>query len=958
MAEARFGCGEFVPGSKVIPPGGINRGGGGGSHSWQTIPISRIPGPGGGDTPPPIEDFWVCICPNEDPASYNHPEGNCDPANRRCVTETQAFQLGAVRRTRSYLSQQECQNRGFAEEPCTTSYWRCDERDRLPCPPPYNERFYSQERFCTHCGRFAAGTQPSNCRYTNRTSCMFECTSVNCPTVTGVPPGSPETGWTPTVIVRTGPPTPRTWYACVSSGEFCPPPNEQNYSAIRWRVDFQASIDPNGPGFPYIHTSPPTCPSDTYSACPSLSADPAGIFDNPGGPTTTSEGYRGRLPRLSDTYVNNYGLEDFTLNSFLNRQPRINPPIEDTTLQRLTDDIIQNSPLYDQTSRATFGSLNRINVNDFFESSYTDNSESGRESVYHRIYNIFNYENYPSDEYSTNIHNLDVFNDYIPAAVAYHLRNKNSNIEWNDKYVLGISKDKLIKSIKPSLLRAFEKILDIDNTPVDLDLFLGTIKRHLVAGTIDSFDPEIYYTLAERHKNYQPLIVQKSEAVDINRRAALGLLASYAKSADYKAYVQLQDRLELARKKFLLTDIEASFVVENIEDGLLTSMLVDGGAYLESASATSKVIPTGPGDGYYFIVETVDGEEIPLELDTSLSSTFFPNRQLRKISLEMLSIDPAVTLSVNTSFADSELGENYTLPYEAKPMYYKLDVEDIEEENTYESFVTVTKAKYIKLTDADEIKEHSTTYGANSELVSILYDDPIYQYIDKQDHFYWQQSDVSFRNFTPSRSSGSFSILPRTLPLIVIINPVAATKDSVFHAQSTLEVIDTITVTRRLRLAPSITENPEIENMPAINAKLLSEGEDTYKLGLIGINDTQNIYYPYDSSKFTNSFTVEKRSAVGRVFYDLLESRIKQKYNFDYLTWWDVFSRLKMTDFAEFIYTVPPSFLTKLESGFKGYRIKPVLQRVNAVPSVLLEKDPDIEDPIILREVVRNGPDA
>jgi len=143
------------------------------------------------------------------------------------------------------------------------------------------------------------------------------------------------------------------------------------------------------------------------------------------------------------------------------------------------------------------------------------------------------------------------------------------------------------------------------------------------------------------------------------------------------------------------------------------------------------------------------------------------------------------------------------------------------------------------------------------------------------------------------------------------------------------------------------------DNRRVIPNKLTATEENTYQLGLVGIKDTQNIYYPFDKTVYSDSYTVTKRSPVGEVFYNLLEKDLSENYNFSYLTWWDVYRRLKFTDFTKFVYSCPPTFLNTLEKGFKNYKIKHVLQRDSVISSVLKLKPFKQESSLVLSENVR-----
>lgn len=751
-----------------------------------------------------------------------------------------------------------------------------------------------------------------------------------------------------------GPTTPTVWWGCVPVEElFCSDTDQVSALVYGCRSIATTGI----PQFPYIHRFITDCERECgfieqIAECSAVS-----------GPTTGFEPPDDPPPTLTPTSTINDPSVDTTFTRLPPDQIRrpdvfdvpdnIETGVVDRDLREFTS-LLVGDPPGDQ-SFSEFPRNNSIDVNNLFENNFLENTVSSSGSVYHKIYNIFNYEESLSNNYTDNDLNLDIFDTYIPEEVAYMLKNKNLSIEWSERYALGISKAKLVKSLKPRVYTLFKSILDIDGKLVDSDYFLGAVKRHLVNGTIDDFDINYFYRLAEKQRGTDPLSVTLSESSDLNRRAALGLLAAYANSADPQKYDQLQQRIEASRKRFLLTDIEASVILETETEEVFPLFLEDAGMSMLGPSALEEHVPTGPGDGYYFVIETIDGQEVPLELDTAVSAAYFPTPDIRKIVLEMMGEDAAAYLTAGSTFAKSELGANYQLPYTARPMYFKLDLTSLKDNPTSDPLISTTTASYIKLTDADEIADHSKTYGGRSSQVNIQYDDPIVQYMDVSELINFSQKDLTFKNFTPSRSSGNYSILTRNLPDILIINPVSATEDNPYNGYSDINIVSETSLLRRLRIGAKLGLTQEDFSRPALGSKLTYTQENTFRIGLVGINDTQNIYYPFDPDQFPNQLTVTERSPVGHVYYNVIEG-IKTKYRYNYITWWDVFRRLRLTELTRFKYNVPASFIAALETGFKGHRIRSVLQREDAVGSNLVLRPGQVEDTIILSEGDRDGP--
>jgi len=957
MTSIRFGCGEFIPGKRIIPPGG----GGGGPPPPIIITDPIDPEPPPGIPPAPPDDFWVCICPNEQAPGFNHPQGNCDPANRRCVKESQADQLGATRRTVAYLTQAECQNRGYGEEPCSTSYWQCDERDRLPCPPPF-ERFYSQQRSCRHCGRFKAGTQPSSCRYVSRTNCLFECTSVNCPTAPpgDVPPvvrepGGPGTGLDPRRPGDAnerprGPITPggarqTPLWVCEEVITLCP--DERTTKTITTECfqkiprAGQRAFDTKRQCELNCNSSPRTfpCPVDTTGVDGTTFAipipDPLPDLEERRGPgaTTISERLPGGSRRRPDqTFQDIVGIGN-----------SLGPSLDDLN-NSITNSTILNNRMF-----------TTLDVEDLYQSEFSDTSVSSNGEIYHPIYNIFNYENsrIKSTNFVANEKNRNIFADTVAPEVAYFLDFKNTNVEWTDKYALGLSKDVIIKSLRVDVYNTLNSILDIDGQPLNPNFFINMIKRRLIYGTIDELDMNYFTELLSKQKEKQKLELKRSSNDDLNHRAALGLIASRGFSIDVNKYSRLQDKIEISRFKYLLTDVEASVNVETLEGKTLSIPMNDAGLSVSSMDLEEEFVAPGPGDGYYFVIETLQGEEIPLLMDTAVSATYSMSPEVRKIALDMIGESPYMKFSASSTFDKSELGPNYKTDYTVSALYYKLEQTSVKDLPVNDNLVTLTEGTYVLLTDENEIHEHSMTYGGNATHVSLQYDDPFIQYAAESGKFTMSQRDITFRDFDPNRTQGSYSKIVRSIPQALIIKPSNSVEDNPFYAYSKLEVITESQVVRSMFGMPSIGRAEDEKLRRVLPNKLTATEENTYQLGLAGIKDTQNIYYPFDKNFYSDSYVVKNRSPVGEVFYNLLEKTLTENYNFAYLTWWDVYRRLNLTDFTKFVYSCPNDFYNTLEKGFKGYKIKPVLQRDSAIPSVLNLKPDKVESPVVLTESLR-----
>ena len=433
---------------------------------------------------------------------------------------------------------------------------------------------------------------------------------------------------------------------------------------------------------------------------------------------------------------------------------------------------------------------------------------------------------------------------------------------------------------------------------------------------------------------------------------------SYA--IDYSRYTD-RKQIELARMRFLLTDLESTFDVETIDGTEYQLELEDAGveveyapSLLENASVSSDYVPPGEGDGYYYKIETDQGDLIPLVLDTQIDKAYYVTNQTRRLALKLLDIDPTYTFTTTVDFIDSEFSSGFSAEYTASAHYFKLDLRTIDSTPTRDSFVENIVATYVKLTDPEEIAEHSKTYGAKVTQFNVEYDDPFLQYADKSGVVTINMNDVTFRQFVPKRTPSNDSIITRNLPDGFILYPVTAIQDNPTGGLSEFQAINN-QVTRTLVADIDFTLDEIDLSRRALRETLVIDGEGSYSYGLIGIKDTENVYYLYNQSDFPNTFQVQERSPEGNLVYNILEQTLKQKYTFDYLTWWDLYRRLPAKQFSKLIFSMPNLIVDKFYLGWLGVQAKDVLYRNGQAPDNLTEVNANITDPIYLDGRDRNN---
>lgn len=619
---------------------------------------------------------------------------------------------------------------------------------------------------------------------------------------------------------------------------------------------------------------------------------------------------------------------------------------------------IQEQSNSQQSANSSASSKNFPNAKNNITYDLRDNSEhfgfvsrfTGGD-LYDPIYNILDHSQSQSI-FVENRKHRDIFSSRVTIEVSYLLNNLNIRENWEERYITALTPIKLEKSLNSILVEAFNTILDINGSNLSKNYFLNKILNHLINDTLDSFDSEYYINLADSiaYKTSSNIIDTVDDQVRKNN--ALGIMYNNSKAIDYNLY-EGYDQIDLARMRFLLTDLESNFYVETLDGTEYQLFLRDAGlpvdyatfAGQENVGASSDYVPPGPGDGYYYLIEDENSNLNALSINNQIDKAYYVTSDARKLSLSILKQDPTFKITATSPLLDSEFSSGYFEQYTTSAQYFKLDLASISSIPTTDSFIEDITAYYVKLTDADELQDHAKTYGGRVVALNVHYDDPIFQYADRQGRLSFNMKDVTFRNFAPTRSTTN-KIVVRNLPDGIVLYPVSNTQDNPMGAYSELESMsDTVSRTLYADLDIAIEEYDLRE--AALNETLLADSEGSYSYGLVGIADTQNYYYTFNASSFPNTFTTSGRPPAGNLVYNIV-NRIKAKYDFTYLTWWDLYRRLTLKEFSQLIFNLPTIVVSNLYQGWLGFPVKDVLNKSGDELGNLIEINSLIEDPVYL----------
>lgn len=608
------------------------------------------------------------------------------------------------------------------------------------------------------------------------------------------------------------------------------------------------------------------------------------------------------------------------------------------------------------------GNVNFYDLRDDGESSMFSNSFSNNNNtLYDPIKNIMDHSN-SLITYVANTTFLDIFKERVASEVSYLLDPNLSPYNYKEKYITGLTDDKLLLSLNSSLVEALERIVDSNGVAVGKSYFLDKIKDHLLKGTLANFDTSYYIDLANSLQYRTATVIERTSNEQVRKNYVLSLLSNNSVKLD-GSNQQTIDSIKIARMRFLLSDLESTFDVETIDGNEYQLELKDAGvevdyaelASIESVSnqVPSDYVPPGEGDGYYYKIETSDGNVLPLVLDTQFDKSYYINNNTRVLALNALGKNTNLKLQVSLAYDDSEYGSNYQDSYEVKAQYFKLDLRTTDTSPTDDSFVEEVTATYTKLSDDSAIQDHAKTFGSRVLQLNIQYDDPFFQYADRSEKINLSMKDITFRQFEPKRTPTGDAIIVRNLPDGFVIYPVNETKDNPTGGYSTVLSFGS-TVTREIECETSFHLFSSELEANSLSERFVFDEEGKYQYGLIGLIDPQNLYYMFDREKFPNIFTSQSRSPTGKLIFEVIE-RIKRKYSFRYLTWWDVFRRIPARDFAALMFDFPRVVYNNLSSGFLGFPIKDVLYRRDSTLNNLTEIDPSVDDPIYLDESERDN---
>jgi len=578
-------------------------------------------------------------------------------------------------------------------------------------------------------------------------------------------------------------------------------------------------------------------------------------------------------------------------------------------------------------------------------------TSTSKSEIYHNTYNFFQVtEKEPGTPTKVSLGSYqNVFTKQVATPIANLVNRSNTSLPWRERDLFSLRDEHIEASLSPQLRYAFESIHQIGGQLVGKQKFIDVVRKHLVTGTMDEFDPQFYIDVARNQSKDKRVKYVKSEDSEISHRAALGLVSTQSVVADPNAFTNLRKR-QMRRQRRFNTDVAANCNVETFTEQ--TSLyLTDAGIPVETLDGDSFSVPTGDGDGYYMDIQQLDGTHVPIITNSDYSSTYYVPPETRINALSLINVDSSYNIFASSLENKNELVTGDAGASALKPLYFKLDLESVTYETTEDPLVSKYKGRYTVEYDQDEIDTHTINNGIAITRVNLDYRDPIYRYILDSGRFDLTLNDINLSRISNIKDLQGGVRFSRNIPFGLVIVPVRGSKFNPFNGFSDLLQFGDV-CTRFISLVPSIdTFDNKLEVSDLKGSNLFYEENGALKVGLVEPNDSQNVIYKFDpnAEKLTKTFytngdystSTSPVSAYG-ISYMIREviDYIIDTHNPEEVLWYDIIRRMPLNKIGEYLYDNNPELVSYLERGYRGgLLIKSAINTINTLDDKVLNDD-------------------
>lgn len=587
-----------------------------------------------------------------------------------------------------------------------------------------------------------------------------------------------------------------------------------------------------------------------------------------------------------------------------------------------------------QNSNAT-----TISVNEIVEEEDFRNTQQGfaQPTLFDPEYNFFKTESNNMLDMVPNNFNTNVFNREVTVEVSKLLSNANSNIPWDEVTLQNLSDDQLLQSLNPRLVNTFQYLRHPGGQPIGVSNLVNTVRRHILEGTIDEFDPSFYLQAAEGQINSNFEVLERPALQEHADRLAVNYLINNlytfesAKPSEWRSF-------QVNRMRPLNEDINMEVNVTTLDGSRNDLSVPNEGIQVDKITALDQItVPSvgapdklniGDGGGYYIDSTNLQAEEIPVPTDNIIPHSYYAPASVRMKVLEMLDVDPAITITASSLANQHEFVSGDSGASAVKPLFFAINLSSVEGDYFSDSLVENYSATYSLLTASSDIQVHLNNNALNVPMLAVDYRDPLYRYILDTSSFTASLNDFNLNGFKDKGFSSIGSRFVRNIPFGFVVTPVAGGKYNPFNGRSTLEKHGDIHV-RSIATIPATDATIDGNPGPMFRSYSLNLEDGVNRVGIAEQESTQNIGYRYNEEDFTQTFYSASAGEYGfssiptsaqGTAYMLREvvDYLSSTYNTTTLTWYDVFSRMPITRMGEMFYDSNTDLILEIANGLRG----------------------------------------
>lgn len=536
------------------------------------------------------------------------------------------------------------------------------------------------------------------------------------------------------------------------------------------------------------------------------------------------------------------------------------------------------------------------------------------------------------------------------------LYQNESSRSWDENAIQNLTDEKIIFSLNQNLVEAFNNLRDVTGRPIGIESFLKTIRKHLITGTLNEFNPQYYLTAYNTQRNTEFLTIAESASESTNE--AFSLL--YLRESEFGLETYKDDfakKIEMGRFRFLNEDVGVTLNIQQLDgeskdlsvanQGIPITLLTEVDASTPASVGAPDLLNIGDGGGYYIDSTLLSTESEPVYTKNMASSTYYAPASVRSSLLELLSNTFNYTITSESLSNQHEFVSGDTGVGTLTPLYFGINLSSVSSLSYNRGSVESYSASYSRITDSASIQQHINNNALSIPQLYMDYRDPLYRYILDSSSFDMRSADISNKGFVSNPSLLGNDNFVKNIPFGFVIIPGRGSDFNPFNSRSVIKSYGD-TVRRELTVRPTIGRSINEQQRTGFDFYNLFLDDGSKRVGSFEDESVHNFGYRYEPSSFLNSFYVDGSfgtssspvSSYGASYLlkDVMDY-IKDEYDPESIVWFDVFSRMPLSRIGELMYDMPEGFLEKLANGYRhGITIRNA-QNNERNPVTLLKED-------------------